>query len=132
MPVTYRLNPALTNAELDRLYLVSWPHHQPPYDFGPELRHALAVACAYGTTDELIGFVRLAWDGGSHAFLLEPTVHPDFRRRGIGRSLVERVVAVARARGLEWIHVDYTPDLREFYRACGFTPTCDAGLIHLS
>jgi GNAT superfamily N-acetyltransferase len=79
--------------------------------------------------DELIGFVRLAWDGG-HAFLLEPTVRPDLRRRGIGRALVERAVAVARERGLEWVHVDYEPHLREFYRACGFTPT-DAGLIRL-
>lgn len=80
--------------------------------------------------DELIGFVRLAWDGGVHSFLLEPTVCPNFRRRGIGRSLVECAVAVARDRGMEWVHVDYEPHLREFYRACGFTPT-NAGLIHL-
>src|SRR5206468_1469783 len=83
---------------------VSWANHQPPYDFGPELQHALAYACAY-YGDALIGFVRLAWDGSVHAFLLEPTVHPDLRRRGIGRTLVERVVAVARDRGMEWVHI---------------------------
>jgi GNAT superfamily N-acetyltransferase len=127
--VEFRVNPPITNAELDRLYAASWPNHQPPYDFGPELGHALAYVGAY-SGDELIGFVRLAWDGSVHAFLLEPTVHPDYRRRGIGRALVERAVAVARERGLEWVHVDYEPHLRAFYRACGFTPT-DAGLIHL-
>ena len=127
--IQYRVNPPITNDELDQLYAVSWPHHQPPYDFGPELERALAYACAYhGET--LIGFVRLAWDGSVHAFLLEPTVRPEFRRRGIGRTLVERVVAVARERGMQWVHVDYDPDLREFYRACGFTP-CEAGLIRL-
>lgn len=129
MDIEYRVNPPLTNAELNRLYRVSWPHHQPPYDFGPELAHALAYVTAYAGTD-LIGFVRLAWDGGIHAFLLEPTVRPDFRRCGIGRSLVERAVAVARERGLEWVHVDYEPHLRSFYQACGCVPT-DAGLIHL-
>ncbi|MGN6700857.1 MAG: GNAT family N-acetyltransferase, partial [Thermomicrobiales bacterium] len=77
-----------------------------------------------------IGFVRLAWDGSVHAFLLEPTVRPDFRRRGIGRALVARAVAVARERGLTWVHVDYEPQLRDFYQACGFRPT-DAGLIRL-
>ncbi len=129
MDIEYRVNPTVTNAELDRLYAVSWPNHRPPYDFRPELERSLAFVGAYAG-EELIGFVRLAWDGSVHAFLLEPTVHPDLRRRGIGRSLVERAVAVARERGMEWVHVDYAPDLREFYRACGFTPT-DAGLIRL-
>ena len=129
MEIEYRVNPAVTNAELDQLYVVSWPHHQPPYDFGPELAHALAYVVAYAGA-ELIGFVRLAWDGSVHAFLLEPTVRPDFRRRGIGRALVEQAVAVAREHGLTWVHVDYEPHLRDFYQACGFRPT-DAGLIHL-
>jgi GNAT superfamily N-acetyltransferase len=128
--ITYKVNPVVTNAELDQLYVVSWPNHQPPYDFGPELDHALAYVCAYRGQD-MIGFVRLAWDGGIHTFLLEPTVRPNYRRRGIGRSLVERAVAIARERGMEWVHVDYAPHLRGFYRACGFSPTCDAGLIHL-
>ncbi len=130
MAIDYRVNPFVTNAELDQLYAVSWPNHHLPYDFRPELEHSLTFVGAYDG-DELIGFVRLAWDGGIHAFLLEPTVHPDFRRRGIGRALVERATAVARERGMAWVHVDYEPHLREFYRACGFTPT-DAGLIRLS
>ena len=127
--IEYRVSPPVTNEALDQLYLVSWPNHQPPYDFGPELEYALAYACAYHG-ENLIGFVRLAWDGGVHAFLLEPTVHPAYRRRGIGTGLVARVVAVARERGLQWVHVDYDPHLDPFYRACGFTPT-PAGMIRL-
>jgi GNAT superfamily N-acetyltransferase len=129
MVIEYRLNPTITNAQLDQLYAAAWPNHHPPYDFGPELERALTYVCAYAG-EELIGFVRLAWDGSVHAFLLEPTVRPAFRRRGIGRSLVERAVAVARERGLEWVHVDFEPHLAEFYRACGFSPT-DAGVIRL-
>ena len=129
MTIEYRANPSVTNAELDRLYEVSWPNHHPPYDFGPELERALAYVCAYDS-DSLIGFVRLAWDGGIHTFLLEPTVHPDYRRRGIGRSLVQQAVEVARERKMDWVHVDYEPHLGEFYRGCGFIPT-EAGLIRL-
>ena len=127
--VDYRVNPTVTNTELDRLYVVSWPNHHPPYDFRPELEHSLAFVGAY-VGDELIGFVRLAWDGSVHAFLLEPTVHPNYRRQGIGRTLVERAVAVACDRGMEWVHVDYEPHLHKFYQTCGFTST-NAGLIHL-
>ncbi len=129
MEIEYRIDPPLTNTELDQLYAASWPDHQAPYDFGSELGHALVFVGAYRGVD-LIGFVRMAWDGGVHAFLLEPTVLPEFRRRGIGRSLVERAVQIARERGMEWVHVDYEPGLHPFYRACGFIPT-SAGLIRL-
>ncbi|HEU5314820.1 MAG TPA: GNAT family N-acetyltransferase [Chloroflexota bacterium] len=129
MAIEYRVSPPIENAALDALYLAAWPNHKPPYDFRPELRHALTYACAYDG-DLLVGFVRLAWDGAIHAFLLEPTVLPSYRRRGIGRALVARVVDVARERGMEWVHVDYDEELDPFYRACGFTPA-PAGLIRL-
>jgi GNAT superfamily N-acetyltransferase len=129
VPIDYRVSPPVANEALDALYLAAWPNHQPPYDFQPELRHALAHVCAYDG-EQLVGFVRLAWDAGVHAFLLEPTVLPGYRRRGIGRTLVARAVDVARERGLEWVHVDFDEELTPFYRACGFIPT-DAGLIRL-
>jgi ribosomal protein S18 acetylase RimI-like enzyme len=91
--------------------------------------HSLCHACAY-FDDRLVGYVNVAWDGGVHAFLLDPTVHPDYRHRGIGTQLVRAVVGHLSGRGLDWLHVDYRPELKRFYRACGFVPTA-AGLIRL-
>jgi len=99
----------------------------------PVLEHSLVYVCAYDRAqgDRLIGFVYAAWDGGVHAFLLEPTVHPDYRRRGIGRRLVHHVRDFCLARGgLDWLHVDYDEALEPFYASCGFKPT-PAGLISL-
>ena len=79
---------------------------------------------------KLIGFVNVAWDGGVHAFILDPCVHPDYRRKGIGTGLVTRAVDASRQRGAKWVHVDFEPHLRSFYRGCGFRPT-EAGLIAL-
>ena len=129
MEIDYRIDPPLSNGVLSPLYSAAWPHHDPAYDFSAELSHALAVVCAYHG-DALVGFARVAWDGGIHAFLLEPTVHPDFQHRGIGRSLVQRAADVARERGCEWFHVDFEPSLQPFYDACGFRHT-PAGLIRL-
>ena len=130
--IDYRISPPITSTELDDLYAVSWPNHHAPYDFRRELELALVFVCAYAG-DQLVGFVRLAWDGSVHAFILEPTVRPEYRRRGIGRTLVARAVVVARERGIEWVHVDWDrtrPGLDAFYEACGFVPT-NAGLIRL-
>jgi predicted N-acetyltransferase YhbS len=126
--VTYELNPPLTNEALNALYGSSWPNHT-SFDFQPVLSHALAYIGAY-LGETLVGFVYVAWDGSQHAFLLEPTVHPDVRHRGIGRELVRLAASTARKAGCEWLHVDYEPQLAPFYEACGFSHT-EAGLIRL-
>ena len=60
----------------------------------------------------------------------DPTVTPDWRRKGIGRQLVEACAEEARRKGVEWLHVDYEPHLKEFYQSCGFSPA-EAGLRNL-
>jgi ribosomal protein S18 acetylase RimI-like enzyme len=74
--------------------------------------------------------VNVAWDGGSHAFLLDTSVLPDFRRQGVATILVRRATELARERGADWLHVDCEPHLEAFYRGCGFRETA-AGLIRL-
>jgi lincosamide nucleotidyltransferase len=126
--IDYRINPEIGNDTLNALFAASWPSHMPS-DFSAPHRHSLAYVCAFAE-DTLIGYVNLAWDGGSHAFLLDTTVLPEWRRRGVGHQLVLQAIGVARTQGIEWIHVDYEPRLTGFYRACGFRPT-EAGLIWL-
>lgn len=93
-------------------------------------RYALTWVGAFDNK-QLIGFVQVCWDGGSHAFVLDTAVHPDHGRRGIGRSLVLAAVEQARAAGCRWLHVDFEPELAAFYLdSCGFRPT-EAGLIKL-
>ena len=126
--VVYRVCPPVSEGALEALFAAAWDE-PPRQDFGSVLRHSLAYVCA-DHEGRLVGFVNLAWDGGIHAFLLDVSVHPDFRRRGIGRRLVLRGVEVAQNRGIEWIHVDFEPRLRGFYRRCGFRST-EAGLMRV-
>ena len=94
------------------------------------LERSLAYCGAF-YAGELVGYVNVAGDGGAHAFLLDPTVHPAHRRRGLGLALVRRATALARAAGATWLHVDYEPSMAAFYAAAGFLPTA-AGLLRLS
>jgi ribosomal protein S18 acetylase RimI-like enzyme len=79
----------------------------------------------------LVGFVNVATDGGDHAFLIDTKTRGSYQRRGIGTRVVQLATQHAKAAGSEWLHVDFDPELAQFYfDACGFSPT-DAGLIHL-
>ena len=95
--------------------------------------HSLTWVEAYaldGPLAGLVGFVNVAWDGGTHAFLLDTCVHASRRGEGIGVELVHRAAAAAREAGCTWLHVDFEPHLATFYARCGFSPT-PAGLLRL-
>ncbi len=126
--VSIRQDPSLDNRVLNSLFAAAWPEHV-ERDFVPILRRSLVYLGAYHD-EELIGFVNLAWDGGRHAFVLDPTVHPHFQRRGIGMGLLREAARAAAARGMEWLHVDFMPELEPFYQAAGFRPTA-AGIMRL-
>jgi GNAT superfamily N-acetyltransferase len=124
-----RIGVSLILAErVNDLFARAWPEHS-PRSYAPVLARSLGVAAAY-VGGRLIGFVCLATDGGEHAFLLDPTVAIDYRRRGIGLQLVQRAAALAQTRGCTWLHVDYEPTLAPFYKAAGFRESL-AGVMRL-
>lgn len=127
--IAYVIDPVLDPVALDILWRAAW-NGVPAHDREKIHRRSLGWIGAYAG-ERLVGYVNIAWDGDEHAFLLDPTVHPDLQRRGIGRALVERATDLARQRGAHWLHVDFDPHLLGFYRGCGFRPT-EAGLIELS
>lgn len=123
----YRLKAPLANADLRELRRAAWGPDSA--DWSRIHAHSLCWVTAQ-VGSQLVGYVNVAWDGGLRAFLLDTTVHPGWQRRGVGRELVRRAEAAARAQGCEWLHVDHEPQLAPFYAACGFRPT-PAGLIRL-
>jgi ribosomal protein S18 acetylase RimI-like enzyme len=129
--VTYEWRGAFGNPEINALHAQGFDNPQVRDDDwrGQVDRHSLGWVCARAG-GELVGFVNVAWDGGTHFFLLDTTVAPSHRHRGIGRRLVAGAVELSRQRGGDWLHVDHDDELTPFYADCGFRPTA-AGLIQL-
>jgi len=113
---------------LEDLFTAAWGSPKDGYErvFG----HSFTWVAAWAG-ETLVGFANVAWDGDSHFFLLDTTVHPRWQRQGIGRRLVHEVIEACRGHG-DWLHVDADDDLMAgFYQRCGFEPTA-AGLVALS
>jgi GNAT superfamily N-acetyltransferase len=125
----FRLRGEIALEELNALVSSSWEERWVG-NWSAILARSLTWVTAH-EDGRLVGFVHVAWDGGAHAFLLDPTVHPSMRRNGISTAIVRMAVQSARDSGAEWLHVDYEPHLEPFYAGCGFGPT-KAGIIRLA
>jgi len=128
----YRWRGDFDNGELEALHAEAFGHEPDGYDWEAQVsRHSLGWVTARRGPD-LVGFVNVAWDGGSHAFLIDTAVSTELRRQGVGTRLAELAVENSQLAGCEWVHVDFDDELGDFYiGACGFDPT-PAGLIRLS
>lgn len=124
-----RRNAPIEPKKLQALFDAAWPNHG-----DPGWKRVLACSLGWVTahrSEDLMGFVNIATDGGAHAFLLDVVVLPEARREGIGRQLVREAKALAREAGATWLHVDFERQYTAFYTACGFQPTA-AGLLRLT
>ena len=126
--IEIRTDPQPDDAALQRLWRVAWGS-EGPASFQPVLQRSLTHVGAYDGA-VLVGFVNVAWDGGIHAFILDTCVDPVCRGQGVAGRLLAQAAETARARGAEWLHVDFEPGLEPLYRRAGFGPTA-AGLMRL-
>jgi GNAT superfamily N-acetyltransferase len=134
MSVIYEWRGAFTDTEVNILHAEAFHHPLLDIHWSSQLdRYALGWVCAREDEPDrtLLGFVKVIWDGDVHAFVLDTMTAASAQHRGIGTQLIAISTREARAAGCEWLHVDFDPDLADFYfQACGFRPT-DAGLIAL-
>ena len=126
--IEYRINPNVSSRVLNELFASAWDGHVTK-DFMAQLERSLFYIGAFSDSS-LVGFVKVISDASVHAFLLDTTVHKEFQHQGIGRELVTRAILESRARGCDWLHVDFEDHLENFYQSCGFKPTL-AGLVKL-
>jgi GNAT superfamily N-acetyltransferase len=126
--INFVRRPTLTNQRLNGLFESAWPSYG-VRNFVAVLDRSVVYVAAF-SGDRLVGFVNVAWDGGLQEFVIDPVVEPEFRRQGIGSRLLAECVAAAADSGLEWLHVDFDPELESFYRKAGFSHTL-AGVVQL-
>lgn len=78
------------------------------------------MCCGYAG-DQLVGFGRVISDGGLHAFITEMIIAPEFQGNGLGRNLLDRLVAHCLAHGVTDIQLFCAEGKADFYVKGGFT-----------
>jgi ribosomal-protein-alanine N-acetyltransferase len=95
--------------------------------FLDELRIDIAqssVAVMQQDNEQIVAGYMCIWVIKDECTILRIASHPEFRRKGIGRMLLERSCKKVRAQGATVVFLEVRPSnsaALAFYRACGFT-----------
>jgi len=79
----------------------------------------------------IIGMGRAISDHAHDAYLQDVTVHSDYRRKGVGRRLVNRLVERLQSDGIQWIGLIAGRGTHPFYHSMGFSVMSDSAAMLL-
>jgi len=83
------------------------------------INNSALIVGAYAENGKQIGFLRVVSDKVRFAYLLDVVVNEDYRRQGIGQSMVKFALAHPELKDVyQWLLV--TRDAHDVYGKCGF------------
>ena len=92
------------------------------------LTHSLTVLSAY-EGKQLVGLIRAVGDGETILFIQDLLVLPEYQRRGIGKQLIEALLARFPEVRQRVLLTDDDPKTRSFCKAAGFVESQQMGVI---
>ena len=118
MDVTYSDTREIDMDQVLALYRANhWSSADKPRELAHALRHADTVITAW-LGERLIGLGYALSDGALVVYYPHLLVLPDYHRRGVGRGIVERLMA--RYKDFHQHVLVADGDAIEFYKSCGF------------
>lgn len=106
--------------KLQRLFQVSafWAGERRLEDWAIAIAHSYPIISVWDH-EELIGFARATSDGIYRAMVWDVVIHPDYRGQGLGRQLVQTLLAHPHMNRVERIYLTTTHQ-QSFYEHIGF------------
>jgi ribosomal protein S18 acetylase RimI-like enzyme len=95
-----------------------WAENRTPEDWQIALTHSKPIVTAWDG-ERLIGFSRATSDGIYRATIWDVVVHSDYQGAGLGRRLVETVLAHPHVSRVERVYL-MTTHQQQFYQRIGF------------
>lgn len=95
-----------------------WAEDRRPSEMAKAIAHSKPVVTAWDN-ERLIGFTRATSDGVFRATVWDVVIHPDYRGAGLGRRLVETLIAHPHMNKVERTYL-MTTHQQSFYERIGF------------
>jgi ribosomal protein S18 acetylase RimI-like enzyme len=115
--------------QLQALFQIAafWAQDRTVADLETAIAHSLPIISVWDR-ERLIGFARATSDGIYRATIWDVIVHPDYRGAGLGRQLVQTLLAHPHLNRVERIYLMTTHQQR-FYETIGFVPNRSSTML---
>lgn len=115
--------------KLQRLFQVGafWAGERRLEDWEIAIANSYPIISAWDR-QELIGFARATSDGIYRAMIWDVVIHPDYRGQGLGRQLVQTLLAHPRMNRVERIYLTTTHQ-QSFYEHIGFVSNSSTTMV---
>jgi N-acetylglutamate synthase-like GNAT family acetyltransferase len=104
-----------------------WAQDRNVEDLGIAIAHSHPVISVWNH-DTLIGFARATSDGIYRATIWDVVIHPDYRSAGLGRQLVQTLLAHPHLNRVERVYL-MTTHHQQFYERIGFEVNSNSTLV---
>jgi N-acetylglutamate synthase-like GNAT family acetyltransferase len=104
-----------------------WAQHRTLSDLETAIQHSEPVVTAWDG-ERLIGFARATSDRVYRAVLWDVVIHPEYRGRGLGRTLVKTLLAHPSVQKVERVYL-MTSSQQGFYERLGFTENLTTTMV---
>jgi len=71
--------------------------------------------------DKIIGMGRAISDGASDSYIQDIVVLNEFRGRGVGRLIIDKLINYLKSKDINWITLVSEPEAASFYHKYGFS-----------
>jgi len=75
--------------------------------------------------NKLIGMGRAISDGACDSYIQDVAVLKEFRKRGIGKMIIDEIIKFLKSKNITWITLVSEPEAVSFYRKYGFSQMKD-------
>lgn len=80
----------------------------------------ISVFSSYQKSKQLIGFARATSDYSFNATIWDVAIHPDFQKKGLGKTLMKQTIIQLRKNDISTITLFADPHVVSFYKSLGF------------
>ncbi len=98
-----------------------WLEEDDTSDFIPQIIQKSHCFLGAFLNEKLIGMGRAISDSNSDAYIQDIVVFKEYRKKGIGKMIVKKIVDVLKQDGISWIGLIGEPGTQHFYEALGFS-----------
>lgn len=89
-------------------------------DFTKIVKRIWYIVTAYYNS-KLIGMGSILSDGAHHALISNVIIHPEFQNKGIGKKIINNLLAECKKKKIRDIQLFAAPETYGFYEKCGFS-----------